>query len=111
MFLASPLRRLSRPRPSPRPGRKHRPRPLAMQQLEDRLVPSSTWIEQGPGPILGAFNAVIPNQNNPEVGAVAGVAVDPNNANVVYAATVNGGVWKTTDANDLNPNWTPLTDT
>jgi hypothetical protein len=82
-----------------------------MERLEDRLVLSTTWTEQGPGPILGAFNAVIPNQNNPEDGAVAALATSPTNADLVYAATVNGGVWKTTNATSLNPTWTPLTDT
>jgi hypothetical protein len=48
--------------------------------------------------------------NRPADGAVQALAVDPTNANVVYAAAVNGGIWKTTDATDANPVWTPLTD-
>ena len=42
--------------------------------------------------------------------AVQALVVDPTNTNVVYAGTVNGGVWKTTNANAANPNWVPLTD-
>ncbi|HMA92090.1 MAG TPA: hypothetical protein VKP30_05350, partial [Polyangiaceae bacterium] len=32
------------------------------------------------------------------------------NANIVYAGTVNGGVWKTSNALAQDPSWTPLTD-
>jgi hypothetical protein len=48
--------------------------------------------------------------NRPADGAVQALAVDPTNANIVYAAAVNGGIWKTTDATDASPVWTPLTD-
>jgi hypothetical protein len=43
-------------------------------------------------------------------GAVEALAVDPTNANIVYAGSVNGGVWKTDNATTSNPTWTPLTD-
>ena len=109
MHVVSPLRWFRRKAVSRLRQRGHRC-PLSMEYLEDRLVLSTTWVEQGPGPILGAFNAVVPAQNNPEVGAVAGLATDPSNADVIYAATVNGGVWKTTNGTSLNPTWTPLTD-
>jgi hypothetical protein len=95
-----------------RPARKKqtlRPRVrLFVERLEDRCVPSTTWIEQGPGPILNGGNVEIPG--GPEAGAVQALAVDPTNANIVYAGTVNGGVWKTTNATAANPTWTPLTD-
>src|SRR5262249_58017738 len=94
-----------------RTRRRHRPkisrRPLAMERLEDRLVLSTTWIEQGPGPILGAFNAVIPNQNNPEDGAVAGLATDPTKANIIYTPTVHRGVWETTHRATPTPTGAP----
>jgi hypothetical protein len=80
---------------------------LWLELLEDRTVPS-TWIEQGPGPILGGGNVEI--AGGPEAGAVQALAVDPTNANIVYAGTVNGGVWKTTNATAANPTWVPLTD-
>jgi len=100
------------------PARRRRPVPSrkrppickpCLELLEDRTVPSTTWIEQGPGPILnGGFTEGIPGQ--PEAGAVQALAVDPSNANIVYAGTVNGGVWKTTNATAANPTWISITD-
>ena len=78
---------------------------LFIEQLEQRLVLSQTWIEQGPGVITD-----LPAQVNPTTGAVEALAVDPTNADVVYAGAVNGGVWKTTNATSQRPTWTPLTD-
>jgi hypothetical protein len=49
-------------------------------------------------------------QLNPDVGSVAGLAADPNNADILYAATCSGGVWRTTNATASAPSWTPLTD-
>jgi hypothetical protein len=79
-----------------------------LEQLEHRLVLSQSWIEQGPGVIIPGGTALPPL--NPSTGAVEALAVDPTNANVVYAGAVNGGVWKTTNATSQSPAWTPLTD-
>jgi hypothetical protein len=49
-------------------------------------------------------------QNNPVVGAIEAIAVHPSNANTVYVAGVNGGVWRTNNALSLSPSWTPLGD-
>jgi hypothetical protein len=43
-------------------------------------------------------------------GAINAIAADPTNANIVFVATVNGGIWRTNDATDSSPFWTPLTD-
>jgi hypothetical protein len=83
--------------------RQVRPR---VEQLEDRLVPSTTWVEQGPGPITGGLLEGL----STSAGAVQAIVTDPTNANNVYVGAVNGGVWKTTNATAANPNWTPLTD-
>ena len=40
-------------------------------------------------------------------GRIDSIAVNPNNANVIYLGATDGGVWKTIDA---GVNWTPLTD-
>jgi hypothetical protein len=83
---------------------------LALESLEERTTPATislsgvpTWVEQGPGPIQ-------PPAFSPVAGAINAIAADPTNANRVFVATVNGGIWRTDDATDSNPVWTPLTD-
>jgi hypothetical protein len=98
-------------------ARPHRTR-LYLEPLEDRSLLSANWVDQGPGIILGLANDPVNGNGNsvegipgrPQDGAVQALAVDPTNANIVYAASVNGGIWKTTDATDANPIWMPLTD-
>ena len=69
---------------------------------------SQTWTAQGPGPTLnGQVEGVI---NNPVSGSINAIAPVPGNANVVYLAATNGGVWKTTNATAAAPSWTVLTD-
>jgi hypothetical protein len=88
---------------------------LRLELLEDRtlfsiaLNTTPSWVAEGPMPIeFGQAHTL--NQNNLVAGAVSRLAVDPVNANIVYAGTVNGGVWKTTNALASSPTWTPLTD-
>ena len=69
------------------------------------------WKEQGPGPIINGQDIGLTNPNNPVSGAVNAIATVPGNANTVYVGTVNGGIWKTTNATAATPTWTPLTDT
>ena len=49
-------------------------------------------------------------QHGPVAGAVEVLAPDPSNPDILYAGTVNGGVWKTTNATAASPTWVPLTD-
>jgi hypothetical protein len=90
--------------------RKRRYRP-ALDVLEDRSLPSVTllgapdWVEQGPGPIGNGFGV-----QKLEAGATNGIAADPFDANLLFVGTVNGGVWRTTNATALNPHWTTATD-
>jgi hypothetical protein len=87
-----------------------------VERLEERLAPDvkvtglPDWRPQGPGPIQGNQPVNIPN--SPVAGAVSAIAVDPSDltGNTVYIGTVNGGVWKSTQAVSGPPNWTPLTD-
>src|SRR5262249_17091484 len=102
MSSAHPQRRLLRA-----PRRLHR-RVLLVERLEDRYVPSA-WLEQGPGIITGGLTE-LPAQNNASTGAVEAIAVEPTNANIAYAGTVNGGVWRTDNATAANPMWIPTTD-
>ncbi len=62
--------------------------PRALKKVSQSL----TWTELGPSNIGGRVRAI---------------AVDPGNANVVYAGSVSGGVWKTTDGGS---SWFPLDD-
>jgi len=81
-----------------------------VEVVEERCLLSidSAWIAQGPGPTINAQVAIPPT--DPVNGAIQAIAAHPTNANIVYVGTVNGGVWKTTNATTSNT-WTPLTDT
>ena len=48
--------------------------------------------------------------NNQISGAIQAIAVDPTNPNIMYVGSVNGGIWKTTNATAASPHWVPLTD-
>jgi hypothetical protein len=69
------------------------------------------WVEQGPGPILNGANTEGMAGPNPVAGAINAIAASPASADTVFVGTVNGGVWKTTNATTASPTWTPLTDT
>ncbi|MBT3295302.1 MAG: DUF11 domain-containing protein [Verrucomicrobia bacterium] len=68
-----------------------------------------TWISQGPG---AASNGQVENVSPADevVGAVHTVLAHPVDPDTLYAGTVNGGVWITTNATDASPVWTALTD-
>lgn len=72
-------------------------------------VSAPRWVEEGPGPILNSTLATVPG-NNPASGAINAIAASRTNPDLVYVGTVNGGVWKTTNATADNPSWSPLTD-
>ena len=66
------------------------------------------WRSQGPGPnTLGQVENVAERL---VVGAVQALAPDPEDPNVLYVGTVNGGIWKTSDAMAANPHWTQRSD-
>ncbi len=77
------------------------------------VVPAwaQTWQSQGPAPALDGQSEGMTTQRNPVTGAVRVVLPHPSDPNILYAGTVNGGVWKTTNATALTPSWMPLTDT
>ena len=89
----------------------------AIEPLESRIAPAITliglpdWDEQGARPILNASSVVSPG--NAVDGAVQSIAVNPNNPLEIYLATVNGGIWHSTNADPNNPGaitWAPLSD-
>jgi hypothetical protein len=118
--MATPLRPPAAPAARPSgSSRKSNPsagRPV-LESLEQRLLLSASlvgvpdWFEQGPRPIVGAQLAVPPD--NLAGGAVQAIAVNPTDATNIFIATVNGGVWQTTNADPNNPSiitWTTTTD-
>ena len=68
------------------------------------VLSSSNWSPLGPAPIASGQRP----GGGPVSGRIAGIAADPNNANILYVAPAGGGVWKTTDG---GATWNPLTDT
>jgi uncharacterized repeat protein (TIGR01451 family) len=98
MSLAKPSRRL---------WRRFVPR---LEFLEARTVPSAMWTAQGPAPTLQGQPYGMDPQGNPQVGAINSFAPSPTNPDLLYVAAASGGIWRTTDATDANPQWTPLTD-
>jgi hypothetical protein len=61
------------------------------------------WVQQGPGPHTAGQ---VENITDGEVGgAIHALATHPTDANIVYVAAVNGGIWKTTNATTTNPTW------
>jgi autotransporter-associated beta strand protein len=98
--------------PGARPRAAGRP---AVEALEDRMLLSAsiplnplTWTALGPAPVTnGQLQGA---STGPASGRITGIAADPTDAHTVYVAAAAGGVWKTGDAQDASPQWTPLTD-
>jgi Ca2+-binding RTX toxin-like protein len=67
------------------------------------------WVEQGPGPANNGYSRL--GTDTPDerlvIGAVQTLVADPTDANIMYAGTVNGGIWKTENGGTI---WRPLTD-
>lgn len=77
----------------------HRAR-LKVERFEERDVPSAsiplnaqTWTAVGPSPITQGQSPGGPSST----GRINGIAVDPTDTNVMYAASDNGGIWRTID--------------
>jgi uncharacterized repeat protein (TIGR01451 family) len=67
--------------------------------LGTTIILATPWVSIGPSSTSGYWG--------PATGRVLAMLVDPRNANVVYAGTQGGGVWKTSDAGST---WAPLSD-
>ncbi|MDP9005249.1 MAG: hypothetical protein M3N12_10735, partial [Verrucomicrobiota bacterium] len=70
------------------------------------------WVAVGPAPAINGQDEGItsPEGDNPVAGAINAIAASATDANLIYVASVNGGVWKTTNGKAASPTWTPLTD-
>jgi len=69
-----------------------RQKQLAKNSSSTLVGQTIQWISRGPGNLGGR---------------IRGLMVDPTNSSVIYAGSVSGGVWKTTNGGDT---WTPLMD-
>ena len=66
------------------------------------------WQRQGPRPTTeGQVEKIIDRE---VMGASQALAAHPVDANIVYAAAVNGGIWRTMNAMAARPAWLPMTD-
>ena len=83
---------------------------IMLAGLTPALFAQKIWVEQGPGPIINGQDVGLTNPTNPVSGAIIAIAPVPGDPTTVYVATVNGGVWKTSNATSTVPTWTPLTD-
>lgn len=70
---------------------------LKNQNDEDRAALSITWTERGPTNVGGRTRAIMFDAN------------DGTNS-TVFAGSVSGGLWKTTDITAASPNWTQVDD-
>ncbi len=71
-------------------------------------VVGGAWTAQGPAPIYNGTVENIPNR--PVAGAINAVVTHPTNPDIIWIGSVNGGIWKTTNATAVSPTWTPVTD-
>lgn len=85
-----------------------RPQTMPPQRPDNRGSGGPTWVALGPAPTRSAQVRIPPD--NPISGAINALATHPVNADILYAATVNGGIWKTINALNANPTWVPQTD-
>ncbi len=100
---------------SRRPGPSRRTFRPRLEELESRVVPSTSfplspysWVDIGPAPISLPSNLSGPGAGFGNVsGRVTGLATDPTNAAIIYAATAGGGVWKTVTG---GTSWFPTMD-
>jgi hypothetical protein len=66
------------------------------------------WQERGPSPTRSAQVDVPPD--NEVCGAIQAIAAHPTDPDILYVGSVNGGIWKTTNATAARPTWVAQTD-
>ncbi|MCA9249248.1 MAG: hypothetical protein KDA42_19135, partial [Planctomycetales bacterium] len=101
-----------------RPARRNRVRTHAasaitprIESLEQRIVLTSNWVAQGPGPATdGQVEGVGPAPADQVVGAIHTVVAHPTDADTLWIGATNGGIWRTDDATASSPTWYPQTD-
>jgi len=79
------------------------------KSLSPMAVVGGSWTAQGPAPVSGGQVEHLTPRDE-VVGAIHALAAHPANPDILYAGTVNGGIWRTDNATDSSPHWIPLTD-
>ncbi|MDP7020184.1 MAG: GEVED domain-containing protein, partial [Pirellulaceae bacterium] len=81
-----------------------------VEDYEVEIGASGVWASQGGAPVENGQiqGPVIPNKQ--VNGATHVVIAHPTDGDTLYVGGVNGGIWKTTNATAINPNWTSQTD-
>ncbi|MEZ5441858.1 MAG: hypothetical protein R3F15_10265 [Lysobacterales bacterium] len=83
-------------------------RPARMPPARPALRGGPSWELLGPHPTESAQVNVPPDD---EVsGAIHAIAPHPTDADILYIGSVNGGIWKTTNATAARPVWVPQTE-
>jgi hypothetical protein len=80
-----------------------------IESLEDRTLLAAAWINVGPFSAEGGQSENA-SPNDRVAGALTTVLAHRTNSNILYAGSVNGGVWRTFNATGATPDWEPLTD-
>ncbi len=68
---------------------------------------AQVWIPEGPAPIENSQS--LTGNSIPGTGAVQAIAPHPTNPDILYAAAVNGGIWRTDNATAPNVHWVAQT--
>lgn len=85
-----------------------RPQVVPPERPPVRGAAAPAWQHRGPAPTRGAQVDVPPD--NEVCGAIQSIAPHPTNADILYVGSVNGGIWKTTNATAARPTWVAQTD-
>src|SRR5688572_21367731 len=71
-------------------------------------VTGGTWVSEGPSPTIGGQTEGI--TDGPVIGAIQTLIAHPEDEDILWIGSVNGGIWKTTDATNASPAWTAMGD-
>jgi hypothetical protein len=55
--------------------------------------PNVPWVSEGPSPGINGQQGNLQLEGLATDGAIQAIAVNPTNTNIMYVATVNGGIW------------------
>lgn len=83
--------------------------PVAAQAPKTVFTVGGTWSSEGPAPATGGQVEGI--TDSPVTGAIETVVAHPTDADTLWIGSVNGGVFKTTNATAASPTWTAQLET